>query len=329
MQDNSQAQDEYDASYCSISEQDEVKIDKCERYFSRLLDDYELVFTELKHYQDDFQDSDENTPKPDIQCSVETLPISLEEGEEVQRLGETDILHVEKNKSKVRLPRRRFRKMYHLRHEIELLTMQLELHTLDFEHIYRHLGFHLVDIFKRIPLLLKSCDCSSTKNCLMHKDIKGVVTSIYNPLAVFRVGCTFVVIDGIQKMFQICWGAGERFSLFRNQVASLCWFLFPLLNHNLLDFLPKTMVIPLGDGCVFSFDGRRGKFEFVLLDAEGHLVDFKTKEELRQLHECCIKFPILIKDQFDQKIKFMPCLLRHAPKPAEIVNCTSCSMNSF
>ncbi len=298
----------YDASWCDMEDQDDQKLAKCEDYFKRIRAMDGLILDELKPYDDhqtqsDIDEVDEEISDEEMFAHRHTL-----------------------GKRALRLPKKRLRRIHGIRKEIDLLSLQLEIQVLDYEHSYKHLGFRLLDIYKRCPELVLGCDCSSHKRCSFHSGALSIVTSIYEPMAIRRVGSTFIIFDDVQELFQICSPEGERMTLFRNQIIALSWFIFPLLAGGLMCTLPKRFIIPLGDGYVLKYRGCKSpipKGQYSIIDLEGQSVTYNF-DAIEAFHQCCLEFPHLLNDRFQSDRRFVPCLFTHPPK--DIGECSVCSV---
>ncbi len=298
----------YDATWCDIEDSDEDKLDKCEEYFQRIRNLEGAVLDELKHYDD------------------HRTPSDIDEEADGDNDDEMFVYRHKKGPRALRLPKKRLKRIQGIRKEIDLLSLQLEIQVLDYEHAYKHLGFHLMDVYKRGPELVYGCDCSPHKRCNLHAGAFSIVTSIYEPMAVRRVGHTFVVFDGVQEILQICSPEGERMTLFKNQIVSLSWFIFPLLSGALMYTLPKRFSIPLGDGYVLKYRGcKRPIAQYSLVDVEGQSVTYTSYDNLEAFHQCCLEFPHLLNSKFESDRRFKPCLFTHCPK--DIDKCSVCSIN--
>ncbi len=221
-----------------------------------------------------------------------------------------------------------YTQIFTLRREIELKKIQLEIRLLDYESMYRGVGFKLTDVYKRRPELVRDCTCSVNNTfCRFHSGADTIFTNVYEPHYIERAGSTFVIVDLITEMVQICVPSGHWLSFYSNQILAIAWHLYYLLIPELSK--PLAITIPLGDGYSVKFKKNGAHPWFAFTDQEGNSFEFKGYQAVSILHTICIRFPDIQRSQFGRADIGIPCLFSHNTILQGSNSCTTCSTPIF
>ncbi len=221
--------------------------------------------------------------------------------------------------------RRVYKRLFTLRREIELKKIQLEIRQLDYENAYRGTGFKLSEILGRCPELVRDCTCAPASGrqvfCRFHTGAESIATTIYEPDFVERAGCTFIVVDIIAEIIQICAPSGHWLTLYSNQITAVAWHLYYLLIPGVPK--PQEMVISLGDGYFVKFINKHVPW-FGFEDLEGNRMEFAGYPSIRPVHSTCVRFPDLVKEKLGRGETSVPCIFTHNTISA-MHECVTCS----
>ncbi len=220
-----------------------------------------------------------------------------------------------------------YTQIFTLRREIELKKILLEIRLLDYESAYRGVGFRLTDVYNRRPELVRECTCSESDTfCRFHSNAEMIFTNVYEPHFVERAGGTFIIVDVIAEIVQLCVPNGHWLTFYGKQIMAIAWHMYYLLIPELSK--PLTITIPLGDGYCVKYKRFSAHPWFGFTDQEGNSFEFTGYAAVRILHTICIRFPDIKRGQLGRADIGIPCLFSHNTIQ-DVNRCTSCSTPTF
>ncbi len=216
-----------------------------------------------------------------------------------------------------------YTQIFALRREIELKKIQLEIRLLDYENAYRGRGFKLTDVYKRKPELVRECTCNGIgKFCRFHSGADMVYTNVYEPHFVERAGCSFIIVDVIADLIQLCVPTGHWLTFYNNQILAISWHMYYLLIPDLSK--PLSITLPLGDGYCVKYKKKSPNPWFGFVDLEGNSFEFTGYQAVRILHTICLRFPDIKRGHLGRADVPIPCLFTHESLQ-QANSCISCS----